>query len=263
MYARSLRLWHRLFSLIILFSILFSSFGVARIPAAQAQEGETATPMATATATAPPTQTQTATDNPGPKFTPTLTSLLSPILSKTPQTSLLSTATERPIDTPTSNASMINVLSVTPIATALLTEESSSSSEQESRSMFQIRSANEENENIEWQLIGPTGDKEVLAMAIDPNQSQDLFVATRNGVYRSMNGGTSWEKVLTGFFREIAISQDATIYTGPHGPSAYGIYKSVDNGDNWNFYKEGMTCTNLATIATVANDADELFIGSF
>jgi photosystem II stability/assembly factor-like uncharacterized protein len=110
-----------------------------------------------------------------------------------------------------------------------------------------------------WHLIGPTGETAVLDMAVDPNQSQRLYVATRNGVYRTTDGGASWEQVLSGFVCEVEVDpQDGdVVYAGP------GVYKSTDGGDRWTLYDEGMTCTNVATMAVARSDPSLLFTGSF
>jgi len=120
-------------------------------------------------------------------------------------------------------------------------------------------------QDLTWQWIGPSEDVEILDLNVDPKRPQRLFVATRNGVYRSINGGAIWEKVLSGFFRKVVIDPQNTniVYTGPHGPSGYGVYKSVNGGDDWTFHNEGMTCSNLATMAIATSNPEVLFIGSF
>ncbi|MCP4541608.1 MAG: hypothetical protein GY832_31130 [Chloroflexi bacterium] len=116
-----------------------------------------------------------------------------------------------------------------------------------------------DTQDIEWQLIGPTGDAQVLDMEVDPNQSQRLYVATRNGIYRSTDGGTNWDQVLSGFFREVAVDplNGDIVYAGP------GVYKSTNGGDDWTLYNEGMTCTNVATMDVAKSNPNLLFTGSF
>jgi hypothetical protein len=41
------------------------------------------------------------------------------------------------------------------------------------------------------------------------------------------------------------------------------VYKSTDGGDRWTLYDEGMTCTNVATMAVARSDPNLLFTGSF
>lgn len=114
-------------------------------------------------------------------------------------------------------------------------------------------------QNLEWQHIGPTGDADVFDMAVAPDQSQRLYVTTRNGVYRSIDGGANWEQVLSGFIREVEVDplNGDMVYAGP------SFYKSIDGGSNWTTHTEGMTCTNLATLDVAKSPPSLLFTGSF
>ena len=117
----------------------------------------------------------------------------------------------------------------------------------------------------QWQLIGPPGGY-AADIDVDPGNSLRLYVAAPIGVYRSTDGGSSWDLSLDGYFREMVVDprNGDVIYTGPRDDSyRYGVFKSTDGGDNWTRYNEGMTCTNLATLAIAASDPDTLFIGSF
>ena len=53
----------------------------------------------------------------------------------------------------------------------------------------------------------------VNAFAVDPNNSQDLFVGTDVGVYASTNGGTSWSPLGTGL-PEVAVFDMAIVQPG-------------------------------------------------
>jgi photosystem II stability/assembly factor-like uncharacterized protein len=120
--------------------------------------------------------------------------------------------------------------------------------------------------NLEWQLIGPTGGEQVLDVDVDPHRPRRLYAATQDGIYRSTDGGSTWTLVLGGFFRDLAIDPQNSdiVYTGPQDSSyRYGVHKSTDGGDTWTPYDEGMTCTNLATLAVAAADPSIIFTGSF
>jgi hypothetical protein len=110
-----------------------------------------------------------------------------------------------------------------------------------------------------WQLIGPAGGEQVLDVDVDPHNSLRLYATTQNGIYRSIDGGSNWDLILSGFFRDLVIDPQNSdvIYTGP------GVYKSIDGGDYWTLYNEGMTCANLATMSISASNPNILFTGSF
>lgn len=82
------------------------------------------------------------------------------------------------------------------------------------------------------------GNRFVGFLEMHPTESQILFAASGNnargigGVFRTTNGGESWEKVLSGdVFTIVTISpSNATVvYAG----SADGFYRSDDGGTNW------------------------------
>ena len=120
-------------------------------------------------------------------------------------------------------------------------------------------------QTAQWQLIGHPGGG-VADIDVDPSNPQRLYATTTDGVYRSTDGGASWDLSLEGYFRETAVDprNGDILYTGPQGDSyRYGVFKSTDGGDSWTRYDEGMTCINMATLSIAASDPDTLFTGSF
>jgi len=114
-------------------------------------------------------------------------------------------------------------------------------------------------ETLRWQLLGPPGGEEVFDVDVDPNDPMRIHTASRAGVFRSTDGGASWSQRRTGFFYEVVVNpQDGdVIYACP------GVCKSTDAGDTWNCYSEGMTDTNVVSLAIAASSPNVLFAGSF
>lgn len=101
---------------------------------------------------------------------------------------------------------------------------------------------------LEWRNIGPFRGGRVVAVAADP--VHDLvfyFGSTGGGVWKTTNGGVTWENVSDGFFKRasvgalaVAPSDPNVIYAGmgeatirgnvSHGD---GVYKSTDAGKTW------------------------------
>jgi photosystem II stability/assembly factor-like uncharacterized protein len=119
-----------------------------------------------------------------------------------------------------------------------------------------------------WKHLGLENTKQIGRIIVDPKNPNTLFVAALGnvyapnpdrGVYRSLDGGVTWEKVL---FKNddvgaIDLAFDPVdsktvyatlwnvrrppwfIYTPANGPGA-GIFKSVDGGTTWKGISEGI-----------------------
>ncbi len=121
-----------------------------------------------------------------------------------------------------------------------------------------------------WSHLGLRDGQQIPRIAIDPKNPDRLFVAvlghpygpnTERGIYRSLNGGRSWEKVLykdenTGGADVVMSPEDPnTVYAvlwearqGPwenaawSGPNS-GLFKSTDGGATWTQLTGGLPTT--------------------
>lgn len=102
--------------------------------------------------------------------------------------------------------------------------------------------------NLQYRLVGPYRGGRVTAVAGVPSQPMVYYMgATGGGVWKTSDGGTTWEPVSDGFFKTgsvgaiaVADSDPNTIYVGmgespvrgnvSHGD---GMYKSSDAGKTW------------------------------
>ncbi|WP_273275231.1 VPS10 domain-containing protein [Maribacter polysiphoniae] len=117
-----------------------------------------------------------------------------------------------------------------------------------------------------WKHMGLDHTRHISDVIIHPTNPNILFVAaqgaqygptTDRGIYRSMDGGTTWEKVL--FVNDItgaaSLSMDMTNplilyaamwqherfpWTITSGGKDSGLYKSTDGGSTWEKMKEGL-----------------------
>jgi len=122
-----------------------------------------------------------------------------------------------------------------------------------------------------WQHLGLSDGQQIGGISIDPTNENRVFVAvlghpygpnTERGVYRTTNGGKTWDKVLykdenTG---AIQVTVDpinpnivyADLWAGRQGPwengawngTESGMYKSIDGGNTWK-----KLVTGLPTVA--------------
>lgn len=75
----------------------------------------------------------------------------------------------------------------------------------------------------------------IVSIALHPTNSKILYVATNDAVYKSRDGGESWEKFPSFSARRVttvAIDPQlpATVYAGTMGDA---VYKSPDGGQHW------------------------------
>ncbi len=119
-----------------------------------------------------------------------------------------------------------------------------------------------------WTHLGLRDSQQIPALAIDPHDPNRLFAAVlghpygpnpQRGIFRSTDGGKTWEKVLykddnTGAY-DVDIDPSnpqivyASLWEGRQGPWEYnnayggeegGIYKSTDGGTTWHQLTKGL-----------------------
>ena len=100
---------------------------------------------------------------------------------------------------------------------------------------------------LEYRLIGPFRGGRSAAVAGVPDQPNLFyFGATGGGVWKTLNGGRTWENISDGYFGgsvgsiSVAESDKNVIYVGGgektvrgNVSSGYGVWKSVDAGKTW------------------------------
>ena len=124
---------------------------------------------------------------------------------------------------------------------------------------------------------------QVLALAIDPSTPATLYAGTGNffslggGIFKSINGGTSWTSVgnvSTGLpatpVLALAIdpSTPATLYAGTGnsvllGLQTGGIFKSANGGTTWTAASSGLTDTNVFALAIDPSTPATLYAGTY
>jgi photosystem II stability/assembly factor-like uncharacterized protein len=122
-----------------------------------------------------------------------------------------------------------------------------------------------------WKNMGLRDAQQIGGMAVDSKNPDRIFVAalghpygpnTERGVYRSLNGGQSWERVLykdenTGAIQVSIDPSDpntiyASLWAGRQGPwengawngKESGLFKSTDGGTTWTKLTKGLPGTD-------------------
>ena len=101
-----------------------------------------------------------------------------------------------------------------------------------------------------WTRVGPgPAERQVIGLTCDPGPPETLWAATNIGLFRSIDGGASWEAAGTGlpmtYAKRITRAADATLYASTND----GIFKSTDHGKSWSVISdEAMGASNLLAI---------------
>ncbi len=109
---------------------------------------------------------------------------------------------------------------------------------------------------IEWRNIGPfRGGRSASVTGVRGKPNLYYFGSTGGGVWKTLNGGQTWQNISDGFFGgsigavEVAPSDNNVIYVGGGEQTmrgnvsyGYGMWKSTDAGESWE--KSGLEKAN-------------------
>ena len=130
---------------------------------------------------------------------------------------------------------------------------------------------------LHWRCIGPHRGGRVVAAAGDVSDPLVCYFGGVGGVWKTVDGGTSWENISDGFFKSSAVgalavseSDPQVIYAGMgescaavprlHWTSrADGVYKSTDGGKTWENVGLGDT-GHIARIRIHPKDPDLVYV---
>ena len=119
-----------------------------------------------------------------------------------------------------------------------------------------------------WTTNGPYGGQ-IRSIAIDPASSATLYAGGYGGVYKSINGGSSWTAANTGFsynaaphlfVNAVAVSRSipSTLYAG----ELNGVYKSIDAGASWSVAGVALIGARVLTLAIDPVDSNKVFVSA-
>lgn len=131
--------------------------------------------------------------------------------------------------------------------------------------------------SMKYRSIGPTRAGRVVAVAGDPSDRRVFyFGSTGGGVWKTTDGGVTWENVSDGYFKRASVgalqvsrSDPRVIYAGMGETTIRGnvsrgdgVYKSIDGGRSW--IHCGLEATqNIAEIEIHPTNPDIVYVGAF
>ena len=111
------------------------------------------------------------------------------------------------------------------------------------------------------------------AITICPSQPDEIFLALRMGVFKSSNGGSTWEDIEMGRFSPTTYGRDVKV--SPSDPNTMyvalsvaaashegGVYKSTNCGKSWRRFDKVKVNGTIMSIALNASNSDQVFIGA-
>ena len=114
--------------------------------------------------------------------------------------------------------------------------------------------------------IGPDG-ASIRSLVFDPTNSSILYAGTEKGaIFKSIDGGTNWRALNTGFpntglVKSIAIdpTKTTTIYAAV---DSGGVFKSSDGGDSWIASAQGIFDSSVRVVTIDSHATNTLYAGA-
>lgn len=131
-----------------------------------------------------------------------------------------------------------------------------------------------EDKGITWEVKADLDEDknitslDILSIAIDPQNSQIIYIGTRkNGIFSTKNGAESWEKIdfppIKVYGLAMNPSSSSIIYTSGVWQGRGKIYKSENKGIDWKeIYTEPADGTVVTSLAVSHSDMQTLYAGT-
>lgn len=114
-----------------------------------------------------------------------------------------------------------------------------------------------------WQPLDiPQPDEVVWRVAVQWDDRRNVFASGNAGLFRSMDGGTTWETVWPEETSRVAITPSAP--TVVYAAGRFGLAISPDSGDSWQTRQDGLVIGNYVTgdLVVSAESPFDAWLGS-
>jgi PKD repeat protein len=105
--------------------------------------------------------------------------------------------------------------------------------------------------------------RNIRRILIDPSNTQKLIISSSNGIYRTINGGTSWTQTKTGDYWDMEFQPTIpnTVYaTGKAAGSSDQFFKSTDNGVTFTQIVSVIPTTGVQRISIAVTPANNAYV---
>ncbi|MBT3338418.1 MAG: DUF1080 domain-containing protein [Anaerolineae bacterium] len=118
-----------------------------------------------------------------------------------------------------------------------------------------------------WTMVSvKVENNKIHVVAVDPSDSQKILVGVeRDGIYRSIDGGVTWQHSIAGL--EPNGSMHDIVFDPTNSETIYasdlfsGVYRSTDGGNMWIKINEGLRSRATRSLA-VSADGQHLYVGT-
>jgi photosystem II stability/assembly factor-like uncharacterized protein len=118
---------------------------------------------------------------------------------------------------------------------------------------------------VNWNQVPEFKDKWVSFVRIAPSDST-VFIDADDGIYKTVNGGASWQPVNFDMVADIRVNAFSNIlpfdkdfmYAG----TELGVYKTSNGGDIWESKSEGLNDKYVYTLVMDANYKQRVYVGT-
>lgn len=111
------------------------------------------------------------------------------------------------------------------------------------------------------------------AIAISPARPDTTMIALRMGLFRTCDGGRTWEDMEIGRFSPTTYGRDVKV--SPHDPNTLycalsvsaashdgGVYRSADAGETWERFDKVQVHGTIMSVGVHTSDPDQVYIGA-
>ena len=116
----------------------------------------------------------------------------------------------------------------------------------------------------QWDYLGLAG-KNLTTISLNPDNPKNIFVGGDDGIFRTDNGGLSWEPANTGIPSPVirSLALDPTFPDRVYaGTKSTGVYRTDNGGDSWAAVLQGLLDLNVCEVMADPMNSGHVYAGT-